>query len=202
MTAVLLLNADYSPLKVISWEKAICLILEEKAMLVADYAGRLIRSASLEMAFPAVVALKKYVKTSQKVRMNRRNLLARDGFTCQYCGARPTTPSGKPDLVDLTLDHVVPRAKSFNGRVTLPWSGKVVPVTSWENLVCACYECNAKKADRTPDEARMPLRVKPKRPSAWDVLRMTFGRSDVPDEWSDFLPDDWRGYWDVELDPD
>ena len=201
MTAVLLLNADYKPMKVISWEKAIWLVLSEKALLVADYAGRLIRSQSIEMGFPAVVALKRYVQNGHKIRMSRRNILARDYHTCQYCGARPTTPSGKPDLSELTLDHIVPRAHNRGGRVTLPWSGKTVPVTSWENLVAACFTCNSGKGARTPAQAGMKLRAYPRRPSPLEGVRMHFGRTSIPEEWDPFIPDQWRLYWDVELDP-
>jgi 5-methylcytosine-specific restriction endonuclease McrA len=189
-------------MRVIPWEKAVWLVISEKALLVADYADRLIRSQSFEMAFPAVIALKKYVVGGQKIRMNRRNLLARDNHTCQYCGARPKTPTGRPDLADLTLDHVVPRAQSRDGRVTLPWNGKSVAVTCWENLVCACYDCNARKADKTPKQAKMKLRAHPKRPSPWDGVRMAFGRAHIPEEWSDFMPPGWESYWTVELDPD
>jgi len=201
-TAVLLLNADFSPIKVIPWEKAIWLIISEKAMLVADYAGRLIRSQSMEMEFPAVVALKKYVRNDQKVRMNRANILGRDGYTCQYCGIRPKTPTGRPLLSELTLDHVVPRAKSHDGRVTLPWNGKNVPVTHWENLATACADCNGIKAARTPDEAGMKLMRYPTRPSTWDAIRMALSRSAIPDEWEPFIPEAWSGYWTVELESD
>ena len=200
MTAVLLLNADYKPMKVISWEKAIWLVLSEKALLVADYAGRLVRSQSIEMGFPAVVALKRYVRNGHKIRMSRRNVLARDFHICQYCGSRPRTPTGKPDLTDLTLDHIVPRSHSKAGRVVLPWSGKSVPVTSWANLVCACFDCNSAKAARTPKQARMTLRKYPKRPSPMEGVRMAFGRATIPTEWDPFIPDQWKGYWDVELD--
>jgi 5-methylcytosine-specific restriction endonuclease McrA len=206
MTAVLLLNADYSPMKVISWEKAVWLVLSERAFLLADYANRLIRSQTIEMAFPAVIALKKYVVGGQKIRMSRRNLLARDYYTCQYCGAKPRTASGRPDLSNLTLDHVVPRAQGKNGQVLLPWNGKTVAVTCWENLVCACYPCNAHKADRTPKQAKMILRAYPKRPTPWEGVRMAFGRARIPEEWAEFMPTSWRDgpdtYWTVELDSD
>ncbi|MDB4278095.1 HNH endonuclease [Deltaproteobacteria bacterium] len=201
MTAVLLLNADYKPMKVIPWEKAIWLVISEKALLVADYAGRLIRSQSIEMGFPAVIALKKYVRNGHKIRMSRRNVLARDHHVCQYCGLQPKTPTGLPDRSELSLDHIVPRAQSRGGRVTLPWSGKSVAVTSWENLVCACHQCNSDKADRTPKQAGMHLRKHPRRPSPLEGVRMAFGRPSIPEEWDPFIPSQWRGYWDVELDP-
>lgn len=203
-TAVLLLNADHTPIKVISWEKAICLLLDDKVRLVAEYAGKVIRSASLELAFPAVVALTKYARTNNKVRFNRANLLARDAYQCQYCGVRPRTASGSPRLEDLTLDHVVPRAQSRRGEVVLPWSRARVSVTCWENVVAACCDCNARKADRTPAEAGMKLLHLPRRPTPWDAVRMTLTRMQIPREWIDYIPAEsgWRDYWDGELDPD
>jgi len=202
MTAdVLLLNADYSPIKIISWEKAVCLFLAEKVMIVEDYAGRIIRSTSMQVPWPAVVALKKYVRMGSKVRFNRANLLARDRYTCQYCGRRPKTPTGLPNLAELTLDHVVPRAQAREGFVVLPWNGRRVPVTCWENIVAACYDCNSAKADNTPKQAKLKLRVFPKRPSPWDALRMVMGRAQVPTEWDEYVPEGWRNYYNVELDP-
>jgi hypothetical protein len=48
---------------------------------------------------------------------------------------------------DLTLDHVLPRSR--NGP------------TSWENVVACCRSCNARKRDRTPEEASMLLKRRP-----------------------------------------
>ena len=68
----------------------------------------------------------------QRVRLNRRNIFARDGNHCQYCGKRFATS-------ELSLDHVVPTCRGGD--------------TSWENLVCACVRCNVRKGGRTPQEA-------------------------------------------------
>lgn len=207
-TNVLLLNADYSPIKIIPWEKAIGLILTDKAILVEDYAGRLIRSATMELAWPAVVALKEYVKGATRVKFNRSNVMARDGYQCQYCGVRPKTASGRPDLSELTIEHIVPRARSVvrggGKQVFLPWDKTWVPVTCWENVVAACGECNLKKGARTPSEAGMVLRKMPHRPNPTDLIRMTFLRVRIPDEWKFYLPKDskWRDYWEGVLDND
>ena len=200
-TQVLLLNADYTPLKVLPWQKAITLLLDEKVRLVESYAGRAIRSARMTMDFPAVVALRKYVKVSGKVKLSRSNILARDGYECMYCGVKPKTESGRPCIEELTVDHVVPRAQSRNGYVRLERSGQSVPVTCWENVVCACQRCNLHKADRTPTQAKMKLKTVPKRPNAWDVIRMSLTRTRIPDEWKNYLPEGspWKGYWDDEL---
>jgi 5-methylcytosine-specific restriction endonuclease McrA len=200
---VLVLDASYRPLTVIPWQHAITMVLDERARMVVQYADRVIRSPSITVPWPAVVALYQHVGRPRRVRFNRMNVLARDGYQCAYCGLRPTR-NGRPDLAELTLDHVVPRAQSRNHRVLLA-SGRNVPVTCWENVVTCCVPCNGRKADRTPVQARMSLRVAPRVPTSFDSLRMSLGRVRVPEEWKDFLPAaavGWRDYWTVDLDLD
>lgn len=72
--------------------------------------------------------------------VNRREVLRRDHHTCQYCGSTH----------NLTLDHVVPLSKGGSH--------------SWDNVVTACERCNQRKGNRTPEEANMPLRSKPRAP--------------------------------------
>lgn len=189
----LLLNADYQPIKVISWKRAMSLVLEEKASLVIEYVGEVVRSVSRVFGRPAVVRLNTYRRPKGRLRYCPPNVLARDDYRCAYCDARGPG-------VKLTLDHVVPRAQARNGQVVLPWNGKRVPVTCWENVITACYDCNALKADRTPAQAKMPLRSNPRTPTALDMLRMSLNRMRIPAEWVDFLPDgSERTYWTAEL---
>jgi 5-methylcytosine-specific restriction endonuclease McrA len=199
---VLLLNVNYDPLKVIPWERAVLLVLEERAELVEAYAGKLIRSVSQSMPWPAVVRLTGYVRQRARVRFNRQNVLARDAYRCAYCGARPLTRHGTPKLEELTLDHVVPRAQSRNAQVRMYRTGKLIAVTCWENVVCACMGCNIRKADRDPDQARMKMLVLPRVPTRIDVLRMHLRKIDIPHEWASYLPESaksWSGYWTEEL---
>ncbi|MEZ4235484.1 MAG: HNH endonuclease [Myxococcota bacterium] len=200
MSQVLVLNADGTPLRVVPWERAVTMLLEDKVAMVEAYAGRMIRSASVGIPHPAVVVLRRYQSFRNRVRFNRQNVLARDGYTCQYCGARPVRESGRPDLTELTLDHVVPRARSVRGRVVLQ-DGESVPVTCWSNVATACVQCNADKADRTPAEAKMPLKRRPRPPTGMDLLWMAVRQVEVPDEWRDWLPatSPWRHYWTAEL---
>ena len=197
---VLVLNADWTPLRVVPWERAISLVLEDKVSTVETYGDRFIRSATLAVPHPAVVVLRRYQAFRTRVRFNRQNVLVRDGYACQYCGARPVRQSGRPDLAELTLDHVVPRARSAEGFVRLA-DGARVPVTCWDNVVTACVACNARKADRTPDEARMPLRSRPRAPGGMDLLWMALMQVEIPDEWREWLPvgSPWRDYWTAEL---
>jgi 5-methylcytosine-specific restriction endonuclease McrA len=144
MTATLLLNASYEPLRVIPWHRAITLALLEKADILETYDGETIRSAHAEFAWPAVARLRQRVSWRNKgVRFSRLNVYRRDDFTCQFCGQRHA-PS------DLTFDHVVP--KSQGGQ------------TCWSNITTACVPCNQRKANRTPKQAGMALLSEPKEP--------------------------------------
>ncbi len=203
MDAVLVLNADYTMLEIVSWQKAVSMLVLEKVRMVERYAERLLRSPSMAIPFPAVVIRNVYVRTRKRVRFSRRNILARDSYTCQYCGAKPRRASGHPDLAALTIDHVVPRAVAREGWVVLPWNGKRVRITSWDNVLTACEPCNSRKANRTPKQAGLKLRAAPKAPNPMRIAWMSVQRYEVPKEWEDYLPDSspWRGYWTDELEP-
>ena len=128
-----------------------------------------------ELAVPRVIRLLTYDRVPKtRVRLNRRNLFARDGSRCQYCGRKFKT-------CDLSIDHVVPRSRG--GR------------TEWGNVVCACLACNVKKGGRTPSEARMRLVKKPKRPKFSPVITLRAG-SPKYRSWKQFLD---AAFWHVEL---
>jgi 5-methylcytosine-specific restriction endonuclease McrA len=139
---VLLLNASYEPLGLIGVARAIRLVWKEAAMVVELDGDRVLRSPRFSFPAPSVVRLVEYIDVRGRRRgVTRRNaILARDGYRCQYCGVRGSA-------FDLTLDHILPRSRG----------GRSEP----ENLCAACMACNQRKGDRTPDEARMPLRSNP-----------------------------------------
>jgi 5-methylcytosine-specific restriction endonuclease McrA len=141
---VLVLNATYEPLNVVSVKRAIVLLLKEKAELV-EAAEAMLRSESFSLPVPLVIRLVYFVKIPRRISLpvTRRGVLSRDHYTCQYCGA---TPSRK----NLTVDHVIPRSRG----------GK----TTWENVVTACDKCNGRKGNRTPAEAGLKLLTQPERP--------------------------------------
>jgi len=142
--AVLVLNASYEPLNVVSVRRAVVLLLLEKAQLIEAAEAR-IRAERMSIPQPAVIRLVAYVKIPYGLRMplSRRGVLTRDRQTCQYCGAQPGRGA-------LTLDHVVPRSRGG--------------LRTWQNLVAACSSCNRRKGNRLPREAGMALRVKPQAP--------------------------------------
>ena len=163
---VLILNASFEPLHVCSVKRAIQLIMTEVAVRVED-ADAVLRTPTRAVPVPSVIRLARYVRRPhrQKVAFNRRNLFRRDDHRCQYCGTRGS---------DLTLDHVLPRSRGG--------------ATSWENVVACCRSCNARKRDRTPDEAGMALARPPKAPRF--VFSSAYGLiQDVDPIWRTYLPD-------------
>ena len=138
---VLVLNADYQPLNVCALPRAVCLIYLGKAQILETRQFPL-RTINRDYPNPSVIRLQAYIrKPLTAVKLSRKSVLARDNFTCQYCGKREK---------NMTVDHVVPKK---NG-------GKTV----WENLVCSCRSCNSRKGGRTLKESALKLRRKPFKP--------------------------------------
>lgn len=198
--SVLVLNRNYMALRIVNVKRAMTLLYRQLAEVVHIEQGQYIsydfeswrniselkrefqpegfdwlRTVRFEIAVPRIIRLLFYEKLPRsEVKFNRRNIFARDGNHCQYCGKKfPTT--------ELSLDHVLPRSQ--NGRST------------WENVVCACIECNIRKGGRTPEQAKMKLINVPKRPRRSPVigLKLTDARYA---SWKQFLD---FAYWDVEL---
>ena len=177
----LVLNADgrplsYFPLSVWSWQEAVKAVFLGRVQTLSEY-DRMVRSPSFEMQLPSVIALREYISLNKRPAFTRFNVFLRDRFSCQYCGRRFETR-------ELTFDHVIPRSRG--GR------------TSWINVVTACRECNMRKSNRMPGEARMPPRAKPAYPTTYQLREN--GRAFPPN----FLHEDWRDYlyWDSELESD
>lgn len=182
------LNADFTPLRVIPWETAVELVLEDRAVVQTAYGDRFVRSERLALPWPAVISMKRYIKPRSRVKFSPRHVFARDGYQCAYCGLAPRQASGRPDLLELSLDHVVPRAQAKHGAVYAPWVQRWVNVTCWENAATACRACNQRKADRTPTEAGMHLRIRPRAPTPADVFRIQLQRiARIEPEWEPYL---------------
>lgn len=133
-----------------------------------------IKTSRKDIRLPEIIVLTEFERFPLRdVRLTRRNLLIRDNYTCQYTGAKITADDG-------TIDHVIPRSRG----------GK----STWENLVMCCKEINAKKADRTPDEANLKLLQKPEKPK-WSPIYARFARlaaHNVPKSWLKFIQSEIR----------
>jgi 5-methylcytosine-specific restriction endonuclease McrA len=136
---VLLLNQTYEPLGTVSVARAIVMTLKE-SVFVEEWDGeRVLHSAQAEFRVPSVIRRRTYINVRRRREqsgMRRLRIYMRDKFRCQYCGDRKAG-------AQLTLDHILPRSRG----------GDNSPV----NVVTACIDCNNRKANRTPAEARMPL---------------------------------------------
>jgi len=161
----LLLNIGYEPIRLIDWRDAITKWFLGKVDLVESYPNRPLRSRFISMNIPAVVRIKYgYHKYCTEVSFDRYHIYARDGWRCQYCG-------NKFSERHLTYDHVIPKCRG----------GK----RDWLNIVTACETCNNKKADRTPEEAEMPLLQRPTKPRWMPNLLVEAIRKSrsVPEQW-------------------
>lgn len=152
MKKVLLLDSHNHPINICSWKRALILLLKgkaENARMLNDI-DSMIRVDNI--LIPCVIKLTYELAVPFKeLPFCRENILVRDNFVCQYCGK-------KFSAVDLTLDHVYPKSR-FGPDI-------------WENIVACCKECNQKKADRTPKEARMKLLRRPYRPKDYLMFEM------------------------------
>jgi 5-methylcytosine-specific restriction endonuclease McrA len=170
----LVLNADfqplsYFPLSLLPWQEALRSVVKGTHYVVEEY-DRVVRSPSIEMRLPSVLALRQYQPVPRHVAFTRFNVFLRDRFRCQYCG-------GRFSANELTFDHVLPRCRGG--------------VTSWDNVVAACSPCNVRKDNST---AMRPLRW-PAEPTTHELLaaKRSFPPNHLHETWRDFL------YWDVEL---
>ncbi len=196
---VLVLNRLYMAVRVINARRAFSLLFRDLAEVISVDNGKYasydfdswtelstyreqfdahtdwVRTVRMHIAVPKIIRLLGYDRLpKQTVKLNRRNIYARDRNVCQYCGSSfPTS--------ELTLDHIVPRAQG----------GK----STWSNLVCCCVACNSKKGGRTPTQARLGLIRKPIQPRRNPVINIRLGM-DKYACWQAFLD---NAYWSVEL---
>ena len=196
---VLVLNRMYSAIRVVDARRAFTLLIKNIAEVIAVENGHYrnydfetwadiaelqhefepdhhewVRTTRVTLAVPKIIRLFDYDKRPQRtVKLNRRNIYARDGSRCQYCGRSFSTR-------ELTLDHVMPRVQGGEN--------------SWTNLVCACVRCNARKGGRTPVQAGMRLVRKPIRPSRNPAITVRLG-SGKYESWKAFMDE---AYWTVE----
>jgi 5-methylcytosine-specific restriction endonuclease McrA len=161
---VLVLNASFEPINVCTMRRAAVLVLKERAEVLEEREGAL-RSERLEMQRPCVIRLIRYVRIPRDVhrrKITRKAVLARDAWTCQYCGHQAN---------GLTVDHVIPRSRGGE--------------SDWENIVAACAPCNRRKGNRTPHEARMHPTNRPKAPGPTVFIRIASPR--IPVAWESYL---------------
>ena len=209
MNNVLVLNANWVPINVVSCLKAVhkvwngrALFLDAESSETYDFPAwvenwadavkfaksgkKMMATAQYGFVRPEIIICTEYGGIGYKVshgrpKFSRANVYRRDKNICQFCYKKFKTE-------DLTIDHVVPKSKG----------GKL----EWTNVALACTSCNNKKGDKTVAEAGMRLARKPFRPSADDLrhspmeaLKYKIGRN-PPKTWEAFIG---KLYWNVEL---
>jgi 5-methylcytosine-specific restriction endonuclease McrA len=164
---VLILNQTFEPLQICSARRAVVLLFAGKAERVED-SGHVLRSPSTTVAVPSVIRLHHFVRqpVAPTLSFNKKNILKRDAYTCQYCGRN----GGER----MTIDHVIP--KSLGGR------------TVWENVVSACRACNLRKGNKPLSAAGMQLLRKPVRPRSASYLGILAHASHHYERWRRYLP--------------
>lgn len=197
---VLVLNRFYAAVRIVSARGAFLLLCKRVAEVIAveqggwfnydletwselaalqkayePHAYSWVHTPRVEIAVPKVIRLLAYDRIpASEVKLNRRNIYARDHNRCQYCGRRFP-------VRELTIDHVVPRVQGGGN--------------SWTNLVCACVRCNTRKGGRTPLQASMALVKRPTKPRRPPAISVRIG-SPKYESWRAFLH---AAYWTVEL---
>jgi 5-methylcytosine-specific restriction endonuclease McrA len=158
----LVLNAGFEPLAVVSFKRALVLVMNQKATIVAADAEHPVWGSSGAYDRPSVILLTRYVKipSTRLIPVSRRGVLRRDAQRCAYCGGSANT-----------IDHVLPRSRGGQD--------------SWENLVACCLRCNNVKGNHTPAEMGWQLRVRPKPPHGTSWLVRGVERTEA--QWEEFL---------------
>jgi len=193
---VLVLNRSWVAVNVTSVKRALALLFQDSARVVhpEDYrlydfegwcqlsrmrenfdTGRYIHTPKMQIRLPEVILLSVFNGfVRREVRLSRRNIFERDRHRCQYCGKRFPKQ-------DLTIDHVLPRSRG----------GK----NTWTNLVLACVQCNLKKSNKTPKEARMHLLKQPAVPRWLPRFGIQVPRDELLN-WQRFVD---LAYWNTDI---
>ncbi len=133
MDAVLVLNADFTPINTTTLLRGFVLVTKGKAEILKGGEKPILTSVG-EFVRPLIIRLLSYVNFRPvKSRVSRHKIYKRDNHECVYCGTKQ----------DLSIDHVIPRSRGGDN--------------SWGNLVSCCKKCNSKKGNRTPEEANMKV---------------------------------------------
>jgi len=141
---VLLLNSTYEILNFISEKRLFKMLFAGKVDIISHWKDK-VKFIDKEIYVPSIVRMRYYVSRNfnNKLNFSRSVVFRRDNYTCCYCGIK-----FKPNQI--TLDHIVP--KSFGGK------------NSFLNCITACFPCNSRKGNKTPEQASMKLLYQPYEP--------------------------------------
>ena len=155
---ILILTPGGYPMRWVGIERAVYYIFKDAVLWTPTDVGYVVRGGvnaethlESKLKIPSIMAIRNLEHNDElpRKRKSSRAIFARDGHICAYCGNR------FPDS-QLTLDHIIPQAQNGSD--------------DWVNLVSSCFPCNNRKGNRTPEEAQMPLRVVPYKPTRAQYL--------------------------------
>ncbi len=156
MEAVIVVNAGYEFIGLVSWQKAMVMLFSGKVEVVKESDG-VVRTVSKTFRIPSVIRLIKFIRHiyRREVPFSRKNILTRDAHTCQYCGLELAAS-------ELTIDHIVPKVLGGGN--------------DWTNVATSCKSCNIRKGGRTPRQAGMRLIRKPFKPTISEFINLYLQR--------------------------
>lgn len=181
---VLVLNRSWCPVHIVDYKRCMALLFNESAQALTHESAPYNITGWLEysltphpfkdlhtparpVALPEIITLTRYDKLPRgDVKFSRESIFARDKYRCGYCGRQFQRGS-------LTLDHIIP--KSLGGK------------TTWDNIISACGECNAHKADLPLHKCGMTLKIKPHAPRWMDPIRNLYKKGRACKSWEHFL---------------
>jgi len=192
---VLVLNKNWHPIRVQNLKKAISKVVNDRAKFIDHDSSLLysweewlnnfyisskdidkvsyeiIKSKDFIFKKPFVIVCTRYSRVpNTSLKLNKKNLLIRDGFRCQYTNKKLTYKTA-------TIDHVMPKSRGGT--------------TTWNNLVICSLEINVKKANRTPEEAGLKLIKVPKKPQWSPVYEMI--HKNRSKHWDKYIKDEqWK----------
>lgn len=166
MKSTLLLDVSYEPLSVVSAQRAVTLMIQEKAVSLDDSPASF-ESANRSIAIPYVALLTHGVNRKRKniksPKFSRRGVLTRDNNTCVYCGKYADT-----------IDHVIPRAAGGG--------------STYQNCVASCGTCNRKKSDKFLEDLGWSLNMVPTAPSLYEtLLNRSRNNEETFASWSEYI---------------
>jgi 5-methylcytosine-specific restriction endonuclease McrA len=162
------LDIDGESIRPVGWEEWLTLPIREQDEAVLTVRG--------PIRVPTVIVAVNFARVPRKrPKLCAKTIRERDGNRCQYTGKVLRPEEG-------SLDHILPRSRGG--------------ADSWENLVWAHKEVNARKGNRLPHEAGLRLLSTPRAPKE---LPMTALIRNVPGiaDWDLFVKSTRGGTGDV-----
>jgi len=167
MIKALLLDRNYMAISIVTWKRAMILMAREKAEIISKSSKSVTSASGKKFIIPSILRLLIVVPFraySNRMKFNRKNVLIRDNYKCQYCDDDLSKKGG-------TIDHVVPRSKGG--------------ANDYLNCVACCKKCNNIKGNNIPSDMGMLLRKQPRKPSFISLYRNFI--DEIPSDWADYI---------------